>query len=223
MNRPRAPEIVLLVLWLSVLATAGCQQPPWGRSQTFLSGGRVPRSYFFAKASAESDEQPDVGCRDQAWVAAGLGTVNVVPGVSSLPIEAEEIDPPQRLSAGAMLDAAVAEISGAQGQRLTAAIRLARVRAKQTGESLGGLIVTYRGHADQAQALDRLEQSLQRAFARRYPQADSELANRRTIVESLTPKRKFGTVLVAVVFTDVIHPQTGGPTEWKPLREIVSE
>jgi pyruvoyl-dependent arginine decarboxylase (PvlArgDC) len=223
MNRSGSANAMLLLCLISIAAAGGCEQPPWARSRTFLFGGRIPRSYFLAKASAESDQEGQLGCRDEAWVAAGLGRVNVVPGVFALPVEAEEIPPPERLRPGSMLDAAVAEISGAKGEVLTAAVRIAQVRARKTGRNLGGLIVTYRGHASSEEALAKLDQTLQQAFERRYDPADRELANPKTVIESLTPKKKYGTVVVAVVFADVVWPQTGGPLEFKPLREFIGQ
>lgn len=223
MYRPPLRGLVLVALSILMPALAGCEQPPWAQSRTFLFGGRLPRSYFLAKASAQSDDEPEAGLRDAARVAAGLGAVNVVPGVLSLPVEAEEIHPPESLPPGAMLDAAVAELSGPKGRRLTAAVRIAQVRDTKTGGNLGGLIVTYRGDAEPAQAVAQLDRALQRAFERRYSKDDCELVSPKTVVESLTPEKKLGTVLVAIVFTNVIHPQVGGPEEWKSLREIVSE
>ena len=223
MSRSRFARAAMLAAAVSMLVLGGCEQPPWVRSRTFLFGGRIPRSYFVAQASAESDDEPEAGCRDEAWVSAGLGEVNVTANVFSLPAEAREIAPPNRLARGALLDAAVAEISGARGECLTAAVRIVRVRVKKTGEQIGGLIVTYNGHAGEAEVSAQLDEAVLRAFRRRWPGDDCELIEPKTVIRSLTPRKKFGTVLVAVVFADVLHPQAGGPTEFKSLREIISE
>ena len=221
MRQVRGAKAVLLLAVLTA-ALSGCEKP-WARSKTFVLGPRVPRQYFFTSAAVQSDDGPQASCRDQARVQAGLGAVNVVSSVAVLPREAREIEPPARLPTGCILDAAVAEISGPKGQRLTAAVMVAQVRLRKTGESVGGLAVRYQGHAPNVDALAELDRALERSFARRYDSKRFELANPKTVIESFTPERKLGTALVAVVFSDLIHPQIGGPTEFKSLRDVINE
>jgi len=222
MRRLRFARVALPAWAVAMLLPAGCEQTPWTRSPTRLFGARIPQSYFVVKASAESDDEPEAGCRDEAWVAAGLGRVNVVPNVFSLPPEAREVPPPKKLAAGAILDSAVAEISGARGECLTAAVRIARVRVTKTGEQIGGLIVTYNGRATEAEVSAQLDEAVLRAFRRRWPGGDCELIDTKTFVQSLTPAKNFGTALVAVVFADTLYPK-GGAAEFKSLREIIEQ
>jgi len=158
-------------------------------------GNKVPYEYFITSGKGESDLGIHTGSFDQALVDAGIGNQNIVFYTSILPPTAKKVRK-KKLKPGCVLDAIMAISNGKKGERITAGIGVGWVF--KGNKKVIGLVAEYEGHESKSKCLLWLKKSLKEMFSSRF---DSRYKLKiETRVESFIPKKKYGTVLVAICF-----------------------
>ncbi|MEW6264356.1 MAG: pyruvoyl-dependent arginine decarboxylase [Thermodesulfobacteriota bacterium] len=75
------------------------------------------------------------------------------------------------------------------------------------GRVIGGFVAEYKGHASEKTAEDNLGAAMKEMNARRgYSDEEYQAFGEKIIIESLTPSKNYGTVIVAIALTDYLHP-----------------
>jgi arginine decarboxylase len=160
---------------------------------------RIPRNYFLTSGKGESDITVHAGSFDMALMKAGIHNVNIIMYSSILPPTAREIDGAE-LPFGCVAETIMAVQSGSMGERVTAGLTYGWVY--KNNKKLGGLVAECHGDMSRKGAEDVLSASLNGMFTSRFDPRHYKLKNVKMKIESFFPKKKFGTAIVAIVFTD---------------------
>lgn len=172
--------------------------------KNFLIGNRIPRDYFVAKGKGESDITIHAGSYHLALKDAGIEVCNIMTYSSILPGIAREIKRP-KLVHGAVMESIMAVANTERGKRATAGIIYGWLYEKKSGKKYGGLVCEYNGSLPKDVAESQLRQSLQELYTNGFSD-DYSLKEERIMSNSFTPKKKFGTALVALCFTSYEYP-----------------
>lgn len=176
-------------------------------SSKILIGNRIPKEYFVTSGCGESDVTVHAGSYDEALKEAGICNYNIIAYSSIMPRNAVRVDKPSNYVHGSVAEVIMATKSGHYGERLTAGIVVGWIKDKRAGEMLGGLVAEYNGYEDEEDATAELTDSIEGMFRSRYgPEDNMELANVEVYVRSFIPRKKFGTVMVDIVFTSYEYP-----------------
>lgn len=164
---------------------------------------RIPRDYFVTSGKGESDVTVHAGSFDMALMEAGIHNLNIITYSSILPPTAKEVKR-KELPFGAVAETIMGVQSGEKGDRVTAGIIYGWIYKK--GEKLGGLVAECHGDMSKEDAEKTLKDSLDGMFKSRFDSNDIELKDITIKIESFTPKKKFGTAIVAIVFMTYDYP-----------------
>ena len=177
---------------------------------TLILGNRIPQDYFITWGFGESDVSIHAGSYDDALKNANIENCNIIKYSSVMPPEAREVPRPGKIHHGAVLETIQAEMSGEQGEILTAGLITWKVQEKSDGLLLGGFVAEYSGHASEETARKNLEAAMCGMNERRgYAKEHHVTTGIQTVVKSFSPKRRYGTVIVAIGFTSYIWPVIG--------------
>ncbi|MBI4141535.1 pyruvoyl-dependent arginine decarboxylase [Candidatus Woesearchaeota archaeon] len=174
-----------------------------------LVGNRIPQTFFVTSGIGESDITVHAGSYHLALKEAGIERCNIIVYSSILPGIANEIKKPNNfpdnLVHGAVMETIMAAANSDYGKRATAGIIFGWLFDKQTGEKYGGLVCEYNGDLSESEAKKSLRMSLQELYTNGYSEKFI-LKEDRVIIRSFVPKKKFGTSIVALCFTDYLYP-----------------
>lgn len=170
-----------------------------------LIGNRIPKDYFVTKGKGESDITVHAGSYHLALHEAGIEMCNIMTYSSILPAVANEISKPENLTHGSVMESIMGVANSTKGERATAGIIYGWLYNKSTGEKYGGLVCEYNGSLAETDAKQQLYASLNELYSNGY-NADYDLRGIKVITESITPKKKFGTAIVALCFTNYLYP-----------------
>lgn len=173
--------------------------------QEVLVGNRIPKDYFVTKGIGESDITVHAGSYHLALKDAGIEMCNIMCYSSILPAIATEIPKPEKLTHGSVMETIMAAANSEKGVRATAGIIHGILYHKITGEKYGGLVCEYNGHLSEEQSTEQLQASLKELYYNGYSE-DYDLKNIKLVSESLIPRKKYGTALVALCFTNYLVP-----------------
>jgi len=166
-------------------------------------GNRIPYEFFTVCGVGESDISTHAGSFHLALADAGIECYNIVNYSSILPRVATEVVKPGKYVHGSVLETIMARVDGVKGQRLTAGIEYGWLVNSNSGKRYGGLVVEYMEHGTEQEAKMTLDVMLNEL----YDVTDKKkftLMDRRTIVKSFVPEKKYGTALVALGFVSYI-------------------
>ncbi|MBN3034116.1 MAG: pyruvoyl-dependent arginine decarboxylase [Bacteroidales bacterium] len=178
--------------------------------RTFLQSGlivgnRIPKDYFVTRGTGESEITIHAGSYHLALKAAGIEMANIMTYSSILPAIANKIDKPNDLVHGAVMETIMSVCNGGEGERCTAGIIYGWLHDKNTGSKYGGLVCEHYGNYSEEELDYRLRASLNElyinGFEEKYSMGRIEL-----ISESFVPRKKYGTALVALCFTNYLYP-----------------
>ncbi len=172
-----------------------------------LSGCRIPNRYFTTRGKGESDITIHAGSYHLALKSAGIEICNIMTYSSILPASAVESKKPP-LVFGSVMESIMAVANSTQGERATAGIIYGWLYDKKTGQKYGGLVCEHNGNYTKEEVQEKLRASLNELYTNGFSEG-YRLEDVRMLVESFTPKKKFGTALVAICFTDYIYPDAG--------------
>lgn len=175
------------------------------KEQYIISGPRIPKDYFVTKGIGQSDITTHAGSYHLALKQAGIEMCNIMVYSSILPKIATEIERPEILTHGSVMECIMATANTTYGTRATAAIMSGLLYHKKTGEKFGGLVCEYSGSKTEADAIYELRQSLNELYVNGYSD-HYYLNNINTIAESFVPEKKYGTAIVALCFVNYLYP-----------------
>ncbi|MGC8993642.1 MAG: pyruvoyl-dependent arginine decarboxylase [Candidatus Aenigmatarchaeota archaeon] len=165
---------------------------------------RIPVKYFITSGIGESDITIHAGSFDQALKDAGIHNVNIITYSSIMPKEAVRIEK-KELKFGSVAETIMAVANGEKGQRVTAGLIIAWVYDKN-GNKIGGLVAEYHGNDEEEKAKEILKASINEMFKSRFSD-DYKLKDVEIYTKSFIPKKKYGTAIVAIVFTSYEFPE----------------
>lgn len=168
-------------------------------------GNRVPKDFFLTSGSGESDITVHAGSYHLALKEAKIERCNMMTYSSILPAIANEINIPDDLVHGSVMETISAVADAKKGERATAGIIFAWLFNKKTGAKYGGFVCEYHGDKTESDAVAQLRQSIQELYKNGYSD-DYELRDFKVIIKSIVPKKKFGTAIVAICFVNYVIP-----------------
>lgn len=175
-------------------------------TEHLVVGNRIPKDFFITKGVGESDITVHAGSYHLALRDAGIEMCNIMTYSSILPKIAEEIPKSDALVHGSVMETIMAVSNCGKGERATAAITFGWLHNKKTNEKRGGLVCEYSGDKTESEAEAELRQSLDELYTNGYSE-DYDLKDIRVVTKSFTPKKEFGTAIVAICFTDYLFPR----------------
>lgn len=175
------------------------------KQKSLLVGNRVPKDFFITTGAGQSDITIHAGSYHLALRDAGIDRCNIMTYSSILPSIATEIDKPNNLVHGSVMETIMACANSKKGQRATAGIIFGWLYDKKTDEKYGGLVCEYNGHLSEEEAGKNLKMSLMELYENGYSE-DFEIRNVRLVTRSFTPTKKFGTAIVSLCFVNYAHP-----------------
>jgi arginine decarboxylase len=172
-------------------------------SANVLIGCRIPKDYFVTKGHGESDITIHAGSYHLALKDAGIEMCNIMTYSSILPAIATQIEKPEKLTHGQVMETIMATCNSKKGQQATAGIIYGWLYDKN-GQRYGGLVCEHNGPITRQEIEKRLSASLQELYKNGY--SEYELRDINLFIESFKVKKKFGTALVALCFTNYEVP-----------------
>ena len=174
--------------------------------QGILIANRIPKDYFIAKGTGESNITVHAGSYHLALQAAGIEMVNILTYSSILPGIANRIDKPDHIEHGCVMETIMAVSNGNKGERLSAGIIYGWLYDRESGNKYGGLVCEHSGHQTIEELKHKLESSINELYYNGFETRYS-LNNIEIITESFVPEKEYGTALVALCFTNYIIPK----------------
>ena len=171
---------------------------------TITIGNRIPYEYFITSGIGESDITIHAGSFDQALRDAGIQNVNIITYSSILPSIAKKVEK-KELEFGSVAETIMAVANGEKDKRVTAGLIIGWVYDNK-GNKIGGLVAEYHGSDEENVAREILKKSLEEMFSSRFS-SDYKLKDIEIYTRSFIPKKKYGTAIVAIVFTSYIYPK----------------
>lgn len=172
------------------------------KPKEITTGNRIPRSFFMTSGIGESDIGVHAGSYHLALRSAGIEMCNHLTYSSILPAIATEVEKPD-LVHGAVMENISAVATSRKGWRATAGIIIGWLYDKN-GRKYGGLVCEYNGCDLEEKARKLLRASLQELYTNGYE--NYELRDIKIMMRSFIPKKRYGTAIVAICFTDYVHP-----------------
>jgi arginine decarboxylase len=170
-----------------------------------IIGCRIPNNYFVTQGKGESDVTIHAGSYHLALKDAGIEMCNIMTYSSILPGQATEISKPTEIKHGQVLESIMAVAHAKKGQRATAGIITGWLFDKKTGEKYGGLVCENSGNFSVEEIEKKLLASMNELYVNGFDEK-YELKDVNLMTETFVPKKKFGTALVSICFTDYIVP-----------------
>jgi len=174
-------------------------------TKSIVTGMRIPKDYFVTKGTGESDITVHAGSYHLALKDADIEMCNIMTYSSILPKIARKIARPKILTHGAVMETIMAVANSKKGQQATAGIIYGWLYNKKTGEKYGGLVCEHNGNYDLVEVEKNLRSSLNELYINGYSK-DYDLKDIELITNTFTPKKKNGTVLVALCFVNYVFP-----------------
>ena len=168
-------------------------------------GTRIPKDYFVTSGAGECDITVHAGSFHLALRDAGIERYNIMTYSSIMPGISVEVKKPKDLVHGCVVETIMACASMERGVRATAGIIYGWLFNRKTKQRYGGLVCEYNGSLPEEEAGSQLRASLQTLYTNGF-QEEFELRNERLTMKSIVPKKKFGTALVAICFTNYVCP-----------------
>lgn len=168
-------------------------------------GTRIPKDYFVTSGAGECDITVHAGSFHLALRDAGIERFNIMTYSSIMPGISREVKKPKDLVHGCVIETIMACASMEKGVRATAGIIYGWLFNRKTKERYGGLVCEYNGSLSEEEAGAQLRASLQTLYTNGF-ENEFELRDERLTTRSFVPKKKFGTALVAICFTNYVCP-----------------
>jgi len=174
------------------------------KEKILLLGNKIPKNYFVTSGVGQSDITIHAGSYHLALKDAGIHRCNIITYSSILPAIATEIEKPNNLVHGSVLETIMACANAQKGQTVTAGIIVGWLYSKITGKKHGGLVCEYSGNGTEEEAKNQLQMSLNELHEsglRNYDLRDIEITT-----ASFIPTKNFGTAIVALCFVNYVCP-----------------
>lgn len=173
--------------------------------QNILVGNRIPQDFFVTQGRGESDITIHAGSYHLALKDAGIERMNIMTYSSILPAIAREVARPLNLTHGAVMETIMAAGSCQAGERANAGIIWGWLTDRKSRQRYGGLVCEHYGDYSDESLEKLLADSLEELYVNGFDE-EFELGDIRIESQCITPKKKFGTALVALCFTSYSVP-----------------
>lgn len=174
------------------------------KKQGTLIGNRIPKDFFVTKGKGESDITIHAGSYHLALKDAGIEMCNIMTYSSILPGIAREVKRPKKIIHGSVIETIMAVANCRKGKSCTVGIIFGWLYDKKSKEKYGGLVCEYNGPLSREQVEKQLKKSLNELYVNGYSEKYL-LKDIKIISDNIAPKKEFGTVLVALCFTNYIY------------------
>lgn len=175
-------------------------------SNGLLIGNRIPKDFFITDGYGESDICIHAGSYHLALKNAGIEKVNIITYSSVLPSIANQIETPDEIIYGSVMETIMAVANGTKNEQLSAGIKLGWLYCKNTGEKFGGLVCEHCGKNITEYDLGKvLSSSLMELYKNKFEEK-YELKEEKSIIKVFIPQKNFGTVLVSLCFVNYLYP-----------------
>ncbi len=168
-------------------------------------GNRIPKDYFITKGTGESDIAVHAGSYHLALKSAGIEMANIITYSSILPAIATKINRPDVITHGCVMETIMAVAHGNKDEITSAGIIYGWLYERKTGKRFGGLVCEHNGNYPVEELTNKLHASLNELYYNGFEEEYS-LDNVEVITESFVPKKKYGTAIVALCFTNYFIP-----------------
>lgn len=168
-----------------------------------LIGNRIPYEYFITHGKGESDIAVHAGSFHLSLKDAGIETANIMTYSSIMPSIAKEIKKPEIVH-GEVMECIMSVGNTVKNERISAGIVYGWLYDK-TGKRYGGLVCEQQGDFSKETLTINLLNSLEELYVNGFSE-EYKLKDIKTILEEITPKKKFGTALVSICFTNYLVP-----------------
>lgn len=168
-----------------------------------LIGNRVPHQFFVTSGAGESDITVHAGSFHLALRQAGIEMANIMTYSSILPGTAEEVQKPESIVHGCVMETIMAEATCSAGELATAGLIYGWLYTAE-GERFGGLVCEYNGPLVGGLAEIELRKMLNELYMNGYEHY--QLKDVRCEVRTVRPTKKHGTALVAICFVNYDIP-----------------
>ena len=175
------------------------------KSGEILIGCRIPKDFFITRGTGESDITIHAGSYHLALKEAGIEMCNIMTYSSILPKVANEIKSSGKLVHGSVMETIMAVSNSEKGKQATVGIIFGWLYDKKTNEKYGGLVCEYNGDLSEEDANRQLNESIKELYFNGFS-AEYELKDIKAVMNSFIPKKKFGTAIVALCFTNYLVP-----------------
>ena len=170
-----------------------------------IVGNRIPKDYFITSGTGESNIAIHSGSYHLALRKAGIEKENIITYSSMLPAIATQIQMPDNLVYGAVMETIMAVANGRKEERLSAGIIYGWLYDRNKGEKHCGLVCEHNGNYSEKELVEILESSITELYINSF-EKEFEFRDREIIKESFVPIKKYGTALVALCFTNYVYP-----------------
>jgi len=178
-----------------------------GKQTKLIIGNRIPKHFFITSGVGESDITIHAGSYHLALKDAGIERCNIITYTSIMPSIATRIEKPELIH-GSVMESIMAISNSENGQRATAGLAIGWLYDKNTGSKFGGLVCEYSGSKPEKEVNSQLNMSLNEIYENGFSEG-YEMKEVDIITRSFVPEKRFGTVIVAVCFTDYEYPLVG--------------
>lgn len=172
-------------------------------NQYITTKNRVPKDYFIAAGSGESNISIHSGSFHLALREAGIERYNIMQYSSVLPKIAREISKPDNLRHGEVMETIMAVAETDSGKPVAAGIAYAWLFDRKTGEKYGGLVCEQAGEYTENQLVSLLNSSIleiyHNGFSEQYRLEKPQLVSR-----FFKPTKKFASAIVAICFVNSV-------------------
>lgn len=191
-------------------------------NETKLLGNRIPRDYFITKGAGESDITIHAGSFHLALKEAGIERANIMSYSSIMPGIAREIKQPIDYAHGEVMESILSVGNCHKGERISVGIIHGWLYNKRTQDRMGGLVCERQGDYSIDELEEQLHLSLQELYSNGFDE-DYDLRDIRIDTETISPKKEYGTALVAICFVNHVYPQMEKPVEMDAMLKKVIE
>lgn len=168
-----------------------------------LISNRIPNEFFITSGKGESDIAIHAGSYHLALKDAGIDKFNIMTYSSILPKNATRILKPKNidLTYGSVMET-ICSVKHIQKDAYgCAGLIFGWLFDKRTGEKFGGLVCESNGEDDLM-----LGYELKASLGELYEgyESDYHLRDIEILINSMTPKKKYGTVLISICFVNYL-------------------
>ena len=175
------------------------------KKKATIIGNRVPKDYFVTKGSGESDFTVHAGSYHLALKDAGIEVGNIMTYSSILPGIAREIKRPKKFVHGEVMESIMAVAHCKRGEEATAGIIYGWLYERKTKKRFGGLVCEINGDYSKKEVAKKLKASINEMYVNGFEDT-YELKNTKIMIQSISCKKRYGTALVAICFTNYEIP-----------------
>ncbi len=175
---------------------------PSEEKKGLIIGNRIPKDFFITKGTGESDIAIHAGSYHLALKEAGIDKANIISYSSILPPIATRKEMPKEIYHGEVMETIMSVGNGHESERLSAGIIIGWLYEKD--KIYGGLVCENYGNYP----LDELEWRLNASINEIHENGYQHLALKDIEIhtESFIPQKRFGSVIVALCFTNYYYP-----------------